>query len=87
MHKKIYTTIVPVLLALASPALAAELAVNSALGTTIPQVQATLAGMGYQVRKTEMEDGRIEVYVVKGNQMGEIYVSTATGKVTALKVK
>lgn len=87
MHKKMRNLIVPVLLALASPALAAELAVDSALGTSIPQVKATLTDMGYQVRKSEMEHGRIEVYVVKGDRMGEVYVSTATGKVTTLKVR
>ncbi len=74
-------------LAFASPALAAELAMDMALGTTMPEVQSRLTEMGYQVRKSEMEDGKIEVYFVKDNKMGEVYVSTVTGKVTKLKMK
>ena len=74
-------------LAFASPALAAELTMDTVLGTTMPEVQTKLTEMGYQVRKSEMEDGKIEVYFVKGDKMGEVYVSTATGKVTKLKMK
>lgn len=74
-------------LAFASPALAAELTMDTVLGTTLPVVQKRLTDMGYQVRKSELEDGKIEVYFVKGNKMGEVYVSTATGKVTKLKMK
>ncbi len=74
-------------LAFASPALAAELTMDTVLGTTIPEVQTKLTDMGYEVRKSEMEDGKIEVYFVKGDKMGEVYVSTATGKVTKLKTK
>ncbi len=74
-------------LALASPALAAELTMDTVLGTTMAEVQAKLTDMGYQVRKSEMEDGKIEVYFVKGGRMGEVYVSTATGKITKLKMK
>jgi len=71
----------------ASPALAAELTMDTVLGTTMPEVQTKLTEMGYQVRKSEMEDGKIEVYFVRGNKMGEVYVSTVTGKVTKLKMK
>ena len=74
-------------LALASPALAAELTMDTVLGTTMADVRAKLTDMGYRVRKSEMEDGKIEVYFVKGDRMGEVYVSTATGKVTKLKMK
>ena len=74
-------------LALASPALAAELTTDTVLGTTMAEVQAKLTDMGYQVRKSEMEDGKIEVYFVKGGRMGEVYVSTVTGKITKLKMK
>ena len=74
-------------MAVATPALATELSVDTVLGTTIPEVQASLTDMGYQVRKSDMEDGDIEVYVVKDNKMGEIYVDMATGKVTKLKMK
>ena len=72
-------------LALASPALAAELTMDTVLGTTMAEIQAKLTDMGYQVRKSEMEDGKIEVYFVKGGRMGEVYVSTSTGKVTKLE--
>ena len=74
-------------LAVASPALAADLTMNTVLGTTMPAVQTKLAEMGYEVRKSEMEDGKIEVYFVKGDKMGEVYVSTVTGKVTKLEMK
>ena len=71
----------------AGPALAAELTTDTVLGTTMPEVQTKLTEMGYQVRKSEMEDGKIEVYFVKDKKMGEVYVSTVTGKVTKLKMK
>ena len=74
-------------LAAATPAFAAELTTDTFLGTTVPEVQAHLATMGYQVRKSEMEDGKIEVYLVKGNSIGEVYVSTATGRVTKLDMR
>ena len=74
-------------LVFASPALAAEVTMDTILGTIVPEVQSSLTDMGYQVRKSELEDGMIEVYFVKGDKMGEVYVSTATGKVTKLKMK
>jgi hypothetical protein len=43
--------------------------------------------MGYDVRKAEMEDGKIEVYFVRDGQMGEVYVNRATGAVTKLEIK
>ena len=76
-----------VLVALASPALAEDVAMNSVLGTTLEEVQASLTAMGYEVRKAEMEDGKIEVYFVRDGKMGEVYVSTQTGAVTKLEVK
>lgn len=79
--------IIAATVAIASPALAAELTMDTVLGTTVPEVQTTLTDMGYQVRKSEMEDGKIEVYFVKDKKMGEVYVSTVTGKVTKLKMK
>jgi hypothetical protein len=75
------------LLALASPALAEDLSSDTVLGTTIEQVQAKLTELGYEVRKAEMEDGKIEVYFVKDGKMGEVYVNPETGKVTKLDVK
>lgn len=75
------------LLALASPALAEDLSAVTVLGTTIQEVQAKLTEMGYEVRKTEMEDGKIEAYIVKDGKMGEVYVNTATGQIIKLEMK
>ena len=47
------------LIAFASPALAEDVTMDSVLGTTIEEVQASLTAMGYEVRKAEMEDGKI----------------------------
>jgi len=74
-------------LAFTSPVFAADAEMGMVLGTTIPEVQSKLTEMGYEVRKTEMEDGKIEMYFVKGKTKGEVYVSTATGKITKLKFK
>ena len=79
--------IIVAVLAFATPALAAELTMDTLLGTTLPEIKKNLTDMGYQVRKSDMEDGKIEVYFVKDNKMGEVYVSAATGKVTKLKMK
>lgn len=75
------------LLALATPALAEDLNMDTMLGTTMEEVQSKLTEMGYEVRKAEMEDGKIEVYFVKDGKMGEVYVSPATGKITKLDLK
>lgn len=71
----------------ASQAFAATLSMDTVLGTTIETVTASLSEMGYEVRKTEMEDGKIEVYFVGNNQMGEVYVNTQTGKPIKLEIK
>lgn len=75
------------LLALATPALALDLDTDTVLGTTIEQAQAALTEMGYEVRKAEMEDGKIEVYFIKDGKMGEAYLSAETGKITKLEMK
>ena len=75
------------MMALATPALAEDVSMNSTLGTTMEEVQASLTAMGYEVRKAEMEDGKIEVYFVRDGQRGEVYVSPQTGAVTKLKLK
>ena len=75
------------LLAVASPALAEDVSKTSVLGTTIDEVTASLTAMGYQVRKAEMEDGKIEVYFVRDGKMGEVYVDARTGAVTKLNLK
>ncbi len=81
------TLIILVALLFSAPAYAAELSTDTVLGTTLSEVQTTLTNMGYEIRKTEMEDDKIEVYFVKGNKMGEVYVSKLTGKITKLKMK
>ena len=75
------------LLALATPALAEDVTMESMLGTTLEEVQASLTAMGYEVRKAEMEDGKIEVYFVRDGKMGEVYVNASTGAVMTLEIK
>lgn len=75
------------LIAIASPALADSVTKDSVLGTTMAEVQASLTAMGYEVRKAEMEDGKIEVYFVRDGKMGEVYVNPQTGAVTKLTMK
>ena len=75
------------LLALTTPAFAEDLTMDTVLGTTLQEVQAKLTEMGYEVRKGEAEDGKIEVYFVRGNEKGEVYVSPETGKITKLDVE
>ena len=75
------------LMTLASPALAEDVTMNSVLGTTLDEVQASLTAMGYEVRKAEMEDGQIEVYFIRDDQMGEVYVNPRTGAVLKLEIK
>lgn len=81
------TLIILVALLFSAPAYAAELSTDTVLGTTLSEVQTTLTNMGYEIRKIEMEDDKIEVYFVKGDKMGEVYVSKLTGKITKLKMK
>ena len=75
------------LIAFATPALAEDVTMDSTLGKTMEEVKASLTAMGYEVRKAEMEDGKIEVYFVREGKMGELYVSPETGAVTKLEVK
>lgn len=74
-------------IAFTSPALAEDVTMDSNLGTTMAEVQASLTAMGYEVRKAEMEDGKIEVYFVRDGQMGEVYVNPQTGAVIKLELK
>ena len=83
MRKIIFLTA----LVFATPVGAAEMATNMFLGTTMQDVRTNLTNKGYQVRKSEMENGRIEASYVKNGKMGEIYVSPVTGKVTKVKIK
>ncbi len=72
-------------LAFVTPALASDLAVDMEVGKTMDDVKAKMSELGYEVRKADMEDGNIEVYVVKDSKMAEVYVSQATGKITKIK--
>jgi hypothetical protein len=51
------------------------------------EVKAGLVGMGYEVRKVQMEDGKIEAYAVMGKTLNEVYVDPATGLVTKILSK
>ncbi len=75
------------MMALATPALAEDVTMDSILGTTMEEVQASLTAMGYEVSKADMEDGKIEVYFVRDGQMGEVFVNPQTGAVTKLELK
>lgn len=83
--RKIILTAAAVLVAM--PAFAAELSIGDELGKSLDEVKATLGEMGYEVRKGEMEDGLIEVYFVKDNKMGEVYVDGSTGKIARFTEK
>jgi hypothetical protein len=72
---------------LATPLAAQDLSMQTELGTTLEQVTASLSDMGYEVRKAEMEDGKIEVYFVKDRTMGEVYVSPESGKIIKLEME
>ena len=71
----------------ALPAFAGEVTQGAEVGKTMDEVKASLTGMGYEVRKVEMEDGKIEAYAVMGEKLSEIYVDTATGMVTEIGSK
>ena len=85
MRKIIITSLA--ITAFASQAFAAELTKDTVLGTTLEEIKVSLTDMGYEVRKSEMEDGEIEIYVVKDGKMAEVYVSPSTGKPTKIEMK
>ncbi|MEE4347645.1 MAG: PepSY domain-containing protein [Paracoccaceae bacterium] len=85
MRKIILSTVAATLLA--SQAFAATLSMDTELGTTVDAVTASLKEMGYEIRKAETDDGKIEVYFVGNNQMGEVYVDATTGKPIKLDIK
>lgn len=74
-------------LAFIPSAFAGDLALDTVLGTTQAEVRTNLTNLGYDVRKSEMEEGKIEVYFVKDNKMGEAYISISTGKIIKLEMK
>lgn len=87
MRKLIIVTAIAVAAAVAAPAYATELTMDTVLGTTMDEVKAKLVEMGYEVRKSELEDGKIEVYFVNDDQMGEVYVNAETGKIIKVEMK
>lgn len=60
------------------------LATDTVLGKTQAEATESLKAMGYEIRKAETEDGKIEIYFVKGAEMGEVYVSPETGAITKM---
>ncbi|WP_209506967.1 MULTISPECIES: PepSY domain-containing protein [unclassified Ruegeria] len=70
---------------IASPVLALDLAPDAELGKSEAEIRQTLTGMGFDVRKIETEDGKIEAYVVKDGQLAEVYVDPASGKVVKIE--
>lgn len=77
---------------IAAPALAfaddcAKLSPDAVLGTTEAEVTGALKEMGFEIRKAEDEDGKIEVYFLNETTMGEVYVSPETGKITKMTCK
>lgn len=80
-------TLAAALAALPGIALATTLTVGTALGSNTEEVRSGLVALGYEVRKIEMEDGKIEAYVVKDKTMAEIYVDPATGAVSKIESK
>lgn len=79
--------IIMAVLAAATPALASQLAVGTNVGKTASAARQALTKMGFDVRKSEMERGRIELYVVKNDMRREVYVDPASGNIQRIKVK
>ena len=71
----------------AGPALAQEVNIGDVLGSEIGAIATTLKERGYDVRKTEREEGEIELYAVREGRRFEIYVDPANGAVTRVKEK
>ena len=75
------------LIASASPALAEDITLDSVLGTTLQEIRTSVTAMGYEIRKSEIERGKIEIYVVGNGQQGEVYVNPQTGAVTKIEMR
>lgn len=58
-------------------------AVGDVVGDTPEAVRAALVAKGCEVRKTDQEDGMLEVYALCGGERLEIYVSG--GKIARVK--
>ncbi|MCE8517633.1 PepSY domain-containing protein [Ruegeria pomeroyi] len=71
----------------ASPVLALDLTTDTQLGTSSDEIRTSLKDLGYDVRKIEDEDGKIEAYVVKDGKMAEVYVDPKTGKISKIEME
>ena len=71
----------------ASPVLALDLTTDTQLGTSSDEIRTSLKDLGYDVRKIEDEDGKIEAYVVKHGKMAEVYVDPKTGKISKIEME
>ncbi|HCE72224.1 PepSY domain-containing protein [Ruegeria pomeroyi] len=71
----------------ASPVLALDLTTDTQLGSTPDEIRTSLKDLGYDVRKIEDEDGKIEAYVVKDGKMAEVYVDPKTGKISKIEME
>jgi hypothetical protein len=60
---------------------------GATLGKSADEVKSTLTAQGYEVRKVENEDGKLEAYAVKDGKKFEIYVDPASGAVTEVKAE
>lgn len=86
MRHAILTAIMGITL-IQAPAFAADcvgLGTETVLGKTEAEVTESLKAMGYEIRKAETDDGKIEVYFVKDSATGEVYVGADTGRVIKL---
>lgn len=60
---------------------------GATLGKTVGEITASLTAQGYEVRKIEPEDGRLEAYALKDGKRYEVYVDAATGVVTKVEAE
>lgn len=79
--------IIIALMAMSTSALASQPVPGTFVGKSIGEITTTLTAMGYDVRKSDREHGKIEIYVVKGSGRSEIYVDPISGKITRIKAK
>lgn len=84
-HALVPTVLVATLLC--GPAVAAEPALGTALGTTLAEIETALAADGYDMTKFERENGRIEVYAVREDQRLEMYLDRDSGEIIALETR
>ena len=57
------------------------------VGKSADEIKATLTAQGYEVRKIETEDGKLEAYAMKDGKKFEIYVDPTSGTVTEVKAQ